>query len=184
MSNYRQPNYSHRRFINHIMQEMNTPDWDLIVEKYYKQIYAYAFQFSGNSADASDAVQQTFYKVFKSFKNNKEYPKNDTEIKYILYVAVKNTCLDKYRWWKRLLNFTHNYEQQSTVKPDGAEKILLQQVLKELPLRQKEVFILRHWHGFSTEETAKILKISTGSVKSHLSRAVEKVKQTYNEATK
>jgi RNA polymerase sigma factor (sigma-70 family) len=43
-------------------------------------------------------------------------------------------------------------------------------------LRQREVFILRHWHGFSTAETAELLQLHEGTVKSHLKRGVETVK--------
>lgn len=52
----------------------------------------------------------------------------------------------------------------------------IKQLVCNLPQRQKEVFILRHWHGFSTKETADLLSIGEGSVKSHLSRAIDKIK--------
>ena len=41
-----------------------------------------------------------------------------------------------------------------------------------LPARQREVFALRYLEGCSTEETAQTLGLSTGSVKTHLFRAV------------
>jgi DNA-directed RNA polymerase specialized sigma24 family protein len=37
------------------------------------------------------------------------------------------------------------------------------------------VVVLRHWLGLSVEETAAELGISTGTVKSHSSRALEKL---------
>jgi RNA polymerase sigma factor (sigma-70 family) len=40
---------------------------------------------------------------------------------------------------------------------------------------QRKVVVLRHWLGLSVEETAHELGISTGTVKSHSSRGIEKL---------
>ena len=45
--------------------------------------------------------------------------------------------------------------------------------MDELPARQQQVFLLRTWQGFSVADTAKMLKCSEGSIKTHLSRATE-----------
>lgn len=45
--------------------------------------------------------------------------------------------------------------------------------LDELTTRQQQVFMLRTWQGFSVAETAKMLKCSEGTIKTHLSRATE-----------
>jgi RNA polymerase sigma factor (sigma-70 family) len=63
----------------------------------------------------------------------------------------------------------------SQSSPEGLS--LLSTPIQTLPTRQKEVFILRHFHEFSTSETAKILQISEGTVKSTLSDAVQHLKQ-------
>ena len=48
--------------------------------------------------------------------------------------------------------------------------------LDDLSTRQQQVFMLRTWQGFSVAETARMLKCSEGSVKTHLSRATEALK--------
>lgn len=49
----------------------------------------------------------------------------------------------------------------------------LEQALAELPARQREAVLLRVWEGFNVAETASIMGCGQGSVKTHLSRAMQ-----------
>ena len=53
--------------------------------------------------------------------------------------------------------------------------------LQQLPISQRRVVVLRHWLGLSVEETASELGISTGTVKSHSSRARERLREVLSD---
>lgn len=56
-----------------------------------------------------------------------------------------------------------------------------ERVLQSLPARQQEAYLLRQWQGMSVQETADIMGCSQGSVKTHLSRAMQALKAQLGE---
>lgn len=146
--------------------------WDEIVSQYYANIYAYAFHLLRSKADAEDITQDTFIRAKRALPTLK----NEATLKAWLYSIARNLVIDKQRSLKRFFNYLNTKEQVSVFDQKLELGVMLTQLIEKLPRRQKEVFILRHWHEFSTEETAELLKIDAGSVKSHLSRAITKLK--------
>ena len=64
-------------------------------------------------------------------------------------------------------------EQGPQSQLERAQTLLnIEEVLQDLPARQREAFLLRYWEDMDVAETASAMGCSQGSVKTHCSRAV------------
>lgn len=57
----------------------------------------------------------------------------------------------------------------------------VESALETLPLRQRQVFLLRAWEGLNVRETAKALGITGGTVKTHYFRALGAMREALEE---
>ncbi len=152
---------------------MSNRQWEQFVEEYYERIFNYCRQFLGNYEEARDVTQQVFIKCLSGLTNVRD--KQST--KAWAYSVARNCCIDRKRWYKRYLNwFSGDSGQEASETFSPELKMTLRKLIADLPPRQREIFILRHLHDFSTQETAQSLKISEGTVKVQLKRAVDKIK--------
>src|SRR5690242_18310313 len=85
-------------------------------------------------------------------------------------------------WWRarRLEEVPTEILPDSSID-DGADqradRAMLLSALATLAPKQRQVVVLRHWRQMSTEETARALGMSTGTVKSTLHRALARLRE-------
>jgi len=132
--------------------------------------------------EAEDVVQDVFLRAFERLRSDE--PPQVWEA-WLVRVAV-NACRDRQRsgWWKSrrkrvdvgeaALGIAPSVEAQSIGRERQAR---VWQQLSKLKARQRAVFVLRYIEGWSTEEVASSLGLSTGGVKTHLFRAVRNLRK-------
>ncbi len=134
--------------------------------------------------EAEEVAQEVFVKLAQA------YPGADRTMAWGLWltrVAV-NACHDRRRstWWQwRRLRGGGIEDVEVADRGPTPERAALSEeargqiwtVFRQLPRRQREVFILRHLEGCSTQEAAEALGLTPGSVKRHLFRAVHQLRK-------
>ena len=155
-----------------------------------RRIFLLCRRMLQDAEDADSATQDTFLKAWQSLKRAESKTLDDPG-KWLTRIAV-NTCLDRLRsrrwqfWRKRpqaedeasILNLA------AATAPDAEDQLFARQIaqrlsraLKRLSLRQRAAFTLRHYEDRSLAEIAEILNLDVGTVKVHLFRATEKLRE-------
>jgi RNA polymerase sigma-70 factor (ECF subfamily) len=157
-----------------------------------KKAYHIAAFAAGSHADALDLIQDSMIKLVTNYAD-----KPAEQWKPLFYKILRNRITDWHRhqkvknllfFWKNPQNEDKEDEwppamnvEQNPDTPEAELKKAQQQAaaiehLKTLSGKQQQCFLLRSWEGMSTAQTADIMGCSQGSVKTHYSRAVIKMR--------
>jgi RNA polymerase sigma-70 factor (ECF subfamily) len=146
----------------------------LLVERYDRAVYHLALRTLRDAEEAKDAVQETFFKAFRSLHTYRPQKRFSTWIFAICYHAA----LDRIGRRKR----TSGDEVPDRADPaPGPEAVALMRsearelraAIEALPERYRVVITLYHLQGKQYEEIAQVLGLPLGTVKTHLHRAKE-----------
>jgi len=168
--------------------------YDELVRSYSASIFHVAYRMLGETAEASDVVQEIFLKVFRNIGGFK----GEAALKTWIFRIAFSEILNRLRWWKRRYRFaTVSLDDQMNgngmVHADNVasasptpeqllqskeEEAAIQQALRRLSSEHRSIIVLRDIEGFSYNEIAEVLGISIGTVKSRLARARADLKKT------
>src|SRR5215467_1441292 len=167
--------------------------YDELVRTYSASIFHVAYRMLGDSAEASDIVQEIFLKVFRNIGGFK----GEAALKTWIFRIAFSEILNRLRWWKRRHRFaTVSLDDQATdtghpgrtavasspdpeqVLQSKEEEGAIQQALGKLSREHRSIIVLRDIEGFSYNEIADVLGVSVGTVKSRLARARADLKKS------
>jgi RNA polymerase sigma-70 factor (ECF subfamily) len=163
---------------------------DELFQRYRIAAYRVAYRLLGHEADALDAVQNAFIKVFTHLDGFE----GRSSFKTWLLRVVSNAALDLGRRRGRRDELCGE-ERGADVEPEapaadeepGREleradlRRLLDDALRQLPESQRKTFILHVDGGLSYREVADVLDISIGTVMSRLFYARQKLRTLLSE---
>jgi RNA polymerase sigma-70 factor (ECF subfamily) len=165
----------------------------LVYDEHYNAIFSYVFRRVGNYDLAKDVTAETFLKAFQKigmfqWRNVPisawlfRIATNEINL-YFRHAKYDPACLDDTN-----LHFHLTYEEGIETEKAAMEKalqeneefLMIQKQLIELGLKYQEVIALRFFEEKSVKEISTILKKKEGTIKSLLSRGLEKLRIAVN----
>ena len=150
--------------------------------RYKSEIYTFCLRMlGGDGAEAGDAYQETFIKVYEKL-NTFRYGEN---VKGWIYMIARNVALNIYRSKRPEETIENHPYLESTerhLSPDFAGeqqslRIALEEAIATLPLEFREPFILREFDGLSYPEIARITGLSLPLTKVRIHRAKQRLRK-------
>ena len=136
-----------------------------------------AYLICGDWHQAEDIVQTALTKLYLAWRR---VEKRDGLEAYARQIVVRCALDERRRGWRR--------ESPTAVLPElpvrdgGSEdRDMLLAALASVPQQQRAALVLRYWEDLSIGETARVLGISEGAVKSATSRGLDNLRRVLPE---
>jgi RNA polymerase sigma-70 factor, ECF subfamily len=141
-----------------------------LLERYERELFAYAIRLSGQRADAEDLFQDTFLAAFRGWPP----PRRGNERAWLYRIAT-NRAIDRERRAKRVVA---NVDDLALAAPERGDATLLDLAgaIRTLPAGQRAAFVLRKVQGLGYAEIAVALECSQEAARGRVSEALKKVK--------
>ena len=179
-----------------LLQEIETDPQKFaeVYEAFYKNIFGYVFRRTPNYNAAKDIAAETFLKAYTGIG---KFRWRNISILHWLYRIATNEINKYFNSSKYLPESIHRIQEEYGVDITDysnaeTERILLEEdlqrhqdfvkindLMNKLDTKYQEVLALRFYEQKSIEEIAVILGKKTGTVKSLLSRGVDKLKKDF-----
>jgi RNA polymerase sigma-70 factor (sigma-E family) len=145
-------------------------DFEAFVATYQVRLRRYALALTGNDHDADDLLQTTLVKVFLAWRRIDD---RDRAAAFARTTMARSYVSAWRRWGARE---TPTDDPSEIPAPGGdpiGDRDLIWRGLRQLGRRQRAVVVLRYYEDLDLATIADVLGISTGTVKSQLSRALD-----------
>lgn len=157
-----------------------------IVDKYSRRIYWHAYGMLNDHFDADEVTQTVLLILYEKLSTF-----NFDSLLYTWIYKITTTRSLNYIRKKKLKSF-FSIDSDNIKELHSNENIILNietseklekinDLLKTLPPKQREVFILKNFEGMTYKEISKITGKSVGGLKANYFHALKKIKEKQNE---
>jgi RNA polymerase sigma-70 factor, ECF subfamily len=151
-----------------------------------QRVMRMTWRMLGNEADARDAAQEVFLRVYKYLGRFKQ----DQPFFAWVYQITINVCRDiakKRQQYNTQFTSLENGDNEAAYISDdqadaeetlirGQERELIMKAIATLPERERAAILLRDLEGLSTDEVAHVMRSTATTVRSQISSARQKIR--------
>ena len=163
----------------------DTAAFEQIMIHSQQRVMAVTWRMLGNEADARDASQEVFLRVYKYLKRFRQ----DQDFFAWLYGITFNVCRDSLKKRQNhserfvslgpgetAFEVADEHVDAETIVDQAQQRELIAKAIALLPFKERASIVLRDMDGLSTQEVARIMKSSTTTVRSQVSSARKKIR--------
>lgn len=140
-----------------------------------------AYLMCGDWHQAQDVVQQVYVRLYVAWPRLR---RADAFHAYARRTVISVVRDDGRRPWRRQERVTGRVPDMPGADPHAVvdTRIALIRYLQQLPERQRTVIVLRYLEDMTVEQTAELLRIEPGTVKSQASRGLATLRRLLDSA--
>ncbi|RME97776.1 MAG: sigma-70 family RNA polymerase sigma factor [Bacteroidetes bacterium] len=162
--------------------------FDLLYKRYAGKIYAKCLSMLGDTAQAKDAAQEVFMKIFLNLARFNAKSKFSTWVYSITY----NYCIDYIRRHKKQQAvFSDDLERApDLVEDEISDKVLLEleyeqlnDVLQQLQASDRAILLMKYQDGESIKDIAAHFGKTESAIKMQIKRAKERARKLRETST-
>lgn len=156
--------------------------FSLLVQRYQRRVFNLVFRMVQNYEEASEITQETFLAAWQGLPAFR----GEARFSTWLYRIAYNCALKQLEMRKRDNALQVALQSEQIVEGDDSHNAhlasldnqeLVQEQLSQLPPKYRIVLILRHLQDMTYEEMAEVLTMPIGTIKTHLFRARNLLKE-------
>ncbi|MFH5834062.1 RNA polymerase sigma factor [Halalkalibaculum sp. DA3122] len=169
-----------------LLKEGNRKALKTLFDKYYNDLYSYAYKISRDKALSKDCVQELFYRVW----DRKEHLSDISSVKAYLWVSLRRDVFkaisrddktihsEDIISYPELLSFTHeDFIIQKEKKEEQKEALL--RALNNLPDRHREAIFLKYFNGLSYSEIQQVMSVNYQTARNYIYHGVKALKKEF-----
>jgi RNA polymerase sigma factor (sigma-70 family) len=141
----------------------------------YRAVFRYVLVLTRNPQDAEDAAAETFERAFQVWSRGEV--RAETAVRWLLVLA-RRRATDRWRRARRALRMQQGIHPRAN---DGLREseglVSLDEILRLLPSRQREVLALRYQHDLTDRDIALVMGLSESGVRSLAARAIANLRK-------
>ena len=151
--------------------------FNLLVDRHQRAVRAFLRRLLGNAAEADDIAQDTFLAAWTQIRSFR----GETSVRsWLCAIAWRKAKGAQRSWVRRRARDTVHHQRASAPAQAGSpieDQLAVRQALLALPLEQRAAVTLCLVCGCSHSEASAIIGVALGTVKSHVSRGRDRLRQ-------
>lgn len=159
----------------------NTAAFQILYERYRSPIFRFAYRLLGSVEAAEDVAHDCFLGLIKE---PGRFDPSRASLRTYLYAAARNQAAKRYQSFGRetaleeLLEEPQSADRQGPMAQvlDGELASAVERAIASLPPLQREALVLFEYENLSLAEIAAVVGADSGTVKSRLFRARERLR--------